>query len=117
MKFCPKCEISLRKIFEENSITIQSYECKRCGYTKTVNNSHKEKSSIEIARETHPNAYKKWKDEDVKDIEKFWSQYSETKTKKSNATKKSKPAFTILFFALMFLTLLHGRVHTRTIAI
>ena len=90
MKFCPKCEISLRKIFEENSITIQSYECKRCGYTKTVNNSHKEKSSIEIARETHPNAYKKWKDEDVKDIEKFWSQYSETKTKKEMIEQLSK---------------------------
>ena len=90
MKFCPKCEISLRKIFEKNSIIIQSYECNRCGYTKTVNNSHKEKSSIEIARETHPNAYKKWKDEDVKDIEKFWLQYSETKTKKEMIEQLSK---------------------------
>ena len=90
MKFCPKCEISLRKIFEENSITIQSYECRSCGYTKTVNNSHKEKSSIQVARETHPNAYTSWKDSDVKDIEKFWLLYSGKKTKKEMIEQLSK---------------------------
>jgi Rad3-related DNA helicase len=90
LKFCPKCEIKLRKIFEKDSATIQSFECDRCGYTKTVNNSHREKSSIEIARETYPNAYTPWKDSDVKDIEEYWLLNSETKTKKEMIEQLSK---------------------------
>lgn len=83
MKFCPKCEGILKK-------RKSRLECSRCAYTETVSNLHKEKTSIEIARETHPNAYKKWKDEDIKDIEKFWLEYSETKTKKEMIEQLSK---------------------------